>query len=61
MSTSYCGIDNQFEHSEILVFAGHVQRSGANVYYRPGNHDFTANNGKSYYTTYQEAYKSEDF
>lgn len=48
----------QFE--QVLICLGEVQKSGAMVYFRPANNDFTCN-GQDFYETYSAAYQSENW
>lgn len=48
----------QFE--TLLIFLKEVQKSGACVYFRPSNNDFTCN-GKTYFETFNAAYQSENW
>lgn len=49
------------EQTPTLVFVAEVQKSGAAVYFNMSNKMFTANNGKTYYKTFDKAYKSQDW
>lgn len=44
----------------LLIEIGEVQRSGAKVYFRPANRDFTCDQ-ETFFSTYAEAYRSEDW
>jgi hypothetical protein len=50
-----------YELVHILILIDEVQKSGAKIYYRPANFDFTADGGKTFYPSHREAYKSEDW
>lgn len=44
----------------VLIYLGEVRKSGARIYFRPANNDFTSN-GKDFFETYRAAYKSENW
>lgn len=48
------------ETSYLLILLGEVRKSGAKIYFRPANNDFTCNQ-KDYFATYAEAYESENW
>ena len=49
------------EATETLIYVDHVQKSGADVYFSVSRRAFTADNGKTFYNTFSEAYKSENW
>ena len=51
---------NQIEPVYLLIRLGEVQESGAPIYFRPANNDFTCNK-KTFFKTYAEAYESENW
>jgi len=53
-------VDGVLHHGYVLICLGEVQKSGARIYFRVANRDFTSN-GKQYFKTYEEAYQSENW
>lgn len=53
--------DGMLHHNYVLIIVGSVQKSGATIYFRPANNDFTANGGKTYFDTYAKAHQSENW
>ena len=52
------GTIKEFRH--VLICLGEVQKSGAKVYFRPANNDFTCN-GTDFFDTYKDAFNSENW
>lgn len=49
------------ETTYTLLLLGEVQKSGAKIYFCPANQKFTANGGETFFETYREAYRSQDW
>ena len=59
-----------FQWVSPIIHVGTVQKSGAKIYYRPGNHDFATfpstqsgavDKEPRFFASYSEAYRSEDW